>query len=483
MLIDVKTAYFLLGFFYLVMPASAYFYLSNYRTSPVRLWCFGGFLNGVGLLMISFRPQLTASISEFFTYTFVNVLIVAGYSMRIQSLRMEIKRSLSNYVLIGFILSFGAIYQLCVVLGDSIQPRVIFALFSIALVLFNLAIVGKKYVDYFGLKRMGYISFFYGALGLTISVKLILLLLGYESYDILRNSIVNSVMTIIGMLAVIYSNLGYVAVVLAKVEKDYQKTLNENIEMSVALEKRNSTIKDLMRMQAFSTVGTYGSTVVHEALQPLTALRFGLENLETYILKNNDDPDVKERLSAVRKPADKAIGVIENLRNFMVERNVEVKPVDIRLTLEEVIALVHPRVRALGVDISIESTISNSAVLADQHQLERVFFNIINNALDAIDKAKIAGDMRRILVKLNHVQQKQFVLIKIIDSGPGIPEGEEARIFEWLETKSGGMGIGLSLCRMLVESWQGAISAYSAKPELDGLSGAVFELKLKSAKK
>jgi C4-dicarboxylate-specific signal transduction histidine kinase len=175
--------------------------------------------------------------------------------------------------------------------------------------------------------------------------------------------------------------------------------------------------------------------------------------------------------------------VIENLRNFMVERNVEVKPVDIRLTLEEVIALVHPRVRALGVDISIESTISNSAVLADQHQLERVFFNIINNALDAIDKRAIAWDMRRILIKLNHVQQKQFVLIKIIDSGPGIPEGEEARIFEWLETKSGGMGIGLSLCRMLVESWQGAISAYSAKPELDGLSGAVFELKLKSAKK
>ena len=314
-------------------------------------------------------------------------------------------------------------------------------------------------------------------------MKLILLLLGYESYDILRNSPVNSVMIIIGMLAVIYSNLGYVAVVLAKVEKDYQKTLNENIEMSTALEKRNSTIKDLMRMQAFSTVGTYGSTVVHEALQPLTALRFGLENLETYILKNNDDPDVKERLSAVRKPADKAIGVIENLRNFMVERNVDVKSVDIQFTLEEVIALVHPRMIALGVDISIESTISNSAVLADQHQLERVFFNIINNALDAIDKCAIAGDVRQILIKLNHVQQKQFVLIKIIDSGPGIPEGEESRIFEWLETKSGGMGIGLSLCRMLVESWQGSISAYSAKPELDGLSGAVFELKLKSAKK
>lgn len=408
MLLDVKTAYFLLGFFYLIMPASAYLYLSNYRTLPVKLWCFGGFLNGVGLLMISFRPQLAANLPEFITYTLVNILIVTGYSLRIQSLQMEIKRDLSKHVLIGFILCFGIIYQLCVIFGNSIQPRVIFALFAISVVLFRLAIVGKWYTNYFRLKRMGYISFFYGALGLTISVKLMLLLLGYESYDILKNSPVNSVMTIIGMLAVIYSNLGYVAVVLAKVEKDYQKTLNENIEMSTALEKRNLTIKDLMRMQAFSTVGTYGSTVVHEALQPLTALRFGLENLETYILKNNDDPNVKERLSAVRKPADKAIGVIENLRNFMVERNVEVKPVDVRLTLEEVIQLVHPRLKTLGVDISIESNILNSAVFADQHQLERVFFNIINNALDAIDKSAIAGDLRQILIKLNHVQQSNL---------------------------------------------------------------------------
>jgi len=61
--------------------------------------------------------------------------------------------------------------------------------------------------------------------------------------------------------------------------------------------------------------------------------------------------------------------------------------------------------------------------------------------------------------------------------------GEEEKIFEWLETKSGGMGVGLALSKMLVESWQGAISAYSANPALDGLSGAVFELKLKSADK
>lgn len=483
MLLDVKTAYFLLGFFYIVMPASAYFYLSNHRTTPVKLWCLGGFLNGIALLMISFRPLMMAYLPEFFSFTLVNVLIVAGYSIRIQSLRLEMNRQLSSYVLTGLILCFGIIYQLCVSFGDTIQPRVLFALFVIAILLFRLAIVGKWYIDYFGLKRMGYISFFYGALGLTISVKLMLLLLGYENYDILQNSAINSVMTITGMLAVVYSNLGYIAVVLGKVEQDYQKSLNENIEISNALEKRNASIKDLMRLQAFSTVGTYGATVVHEVLQPLTALRFSLENLESHIKKNKDDHEVHERLAAVRKPAEKAIGVIENLRNFMVERDVVVKPVDVHHTLEEVVTLVHSRVKALGVEIVIESSALNCNVQADQHQLERVFFNIINNALDSIERSANTNGLKRIVIKLSPIQQKQFVLIKIIDSGVGIHEGSENKVFEWLETKSGGMGIGLALSRMLVESWQGAISAYSANPNLDGLSGAVFELKLKSAKR
>jgi hypothetical protein len=189
------------------MPASAYFYLSNHRTTPVKLWCLGGFLNGIALLMISFRPLMMAYLPEFFSFTLVNVLIVAGYSIRIQSLRLEMNRQLSSYVLTGLILCFGIIYQLCVSFGDTIQPRVLFALFVIAILLFRLAIVGKWYIDYFGLKRMGYISFFYGALGLTISVKLMLLLLGYENYDILQNSAINSVMTITGMLAVSYTHL------------------------------------------------------------------------------------------------------------------------------------------------------------------------------------------------------------------------------------------------------------------------------------
>jgi signal transduction histidine kinase len=484
MFIDIKTAYFLLGFLYVVMPISVYFYLKNYRSNAVKYWCFGGVLNGLGLVIISFRPYMLDNFPDFFTFTLVNILIVSGYCLRIQSLRMDMKRSVPNYLLVAFILVFGIAYHLCVIFGDGLGPRVIFALSVISTLLLVLAWNGKVYEQHFALKRVGYIATIYGLLGLAILVKVLLLILGYESHDVLQRSTINTIMTITGILAVIYSNLGYVALVLAKVEKDYSKSVADNREMSGLLEKRNVAIKEMMRAQAFSTVGAYGATVVHEVLQPLTALRFGLANLESYILENNDDKDdskLKARLLAVSQPAERAVGVIEDLRRFMVERNIEIKPVPIDEVLANVINLQQSRLSKLGVNFSVVSTISNGHVLADQHQLERVVFNLLNNALDAIEQNNQATPNKSILIKLQYIQQKQFVIFKIVDSGEGIPEGMENKIFDWMESNSGGMGIGLALSRMLVESWQGTLTAYSANDLVDGLSGAVFELKLRAS--
>jgi signal transduction histidine kinase len=483
MFIDVKTAYFLLGFLYVVMPMSAYLYLKNYRSNAVKYWCFGGVLNGLGLVLISFRPYMLDHFPDFFTYTLVNMMIVTGYCMRIQSLRMDMKLSAPNYLMMAFILVFGIAYHLCVVFGDGLGPRVIFALSVISILLLTLAWNGKMYVGYFEIERMGFIAFIYAVLGFVIVAKVLLLIFGYEDPDVLNRSSINTILTVIGILAVIYSNLGYVALVLAKVEKDYKKSVADNREMSGLLEKRNVAIKEMMRAQAFSTVGAYGATVVHEVLQPLTALRFGLANLASYLSENKDikeDDEVKARLSSVSDPAERAIGVIENLRRFMVERNVEIKPVPIDEVLANVINLQQSRLSKLGVNFSVVSTISNGHVLADQHQLERVVFNLLNNALDAIEQSNNATPNKSILIKLQYIQQKQFVMVKVVDSGEGIPEGMESKIFNWMETSSGGMGIGLALSRMLVESWQGTLTAYTASVLVDGLSGAVFELKLRA---
>ena len=480
MFLDIKTAYFLLGLFYIVMPLSVYLYLQEHRTTPVKLWCLGGLLNGLGFLMISFRPALQGHVPELFTFTLVNVLIITGYSIRIQSLRLEMKCAFPMPIMVAFLTLYGIFYQLFVILG-KFEYRVLFGLAAIAVMTFTLSLSVRSYLRYFAINRMSYLGLTYFLLGLTVSVKFILLLLGLDDPNLLKSSLINTVMTMTGLFAVVYSNIGYVGVVLAKVQNEYKISLSKNIEMASILEKRNSMIQDLMRVQAFSVVGTYGSTVVHEVLQPLTAMRFALENLKMHVLKISEDKTTQERIEAVDSSATRAISVIENLRNFIVEREVQVVAVPLNSILREVLEITAGRAKALGVQTVLKMN-DEISVMADEHQLQRVLFNLVNNALDAIEKNLDSSTDKRILVDTKYAQQKQFVVIKVVDTGIGLQTKDQAEIFEWLSTSSNkGMGIGLALSRMLVESWRGHISAYPADPKVDGLSGAVFELKLRNA--
>lgn len=159
----------------------------------------------------------------------------------------------------------------------------------------------------------------------------------------------------------------------------------------------------------------------------------------------------------------------------------QIESVSLNKIMDEVIEITASRAKNLDVEITlrIENGIS---VMADAHQLQRVLFNLLNNALDAIERHKNSEMHHQVLINAKWVQQKHFVLIKVIDSGVGLQAKDQVEIFEWLSTNSNkGMGIGLALSKMLVESWRGHISAYNADPKVDGLSGAVFELKLQSA--
>jgi C4-dicarboxylate-specific signal transduction histidine kinase len=281
------------------------------------------------------------------------------------------------------------------------------------------------------------------------------------------------------MVTVIFSNVVYLGMMLARAEIDSIQFNRKNKKLMNALKKQTKIVRDLMRVQAFSVVGTYGSTVVHEVMQPLTAMRFALENLKIEIQKIKSNKLLNVRLRAVESSANRATAVIENLRNFIVEREVNIRSVELNKILQDVLEIT--QIRAQQLHVKTELVMQDKFfVQADEHQLEGVLFNIMNNALDAIERNFQLVEDRRLLINIKYIQQKTFVLIKVVDSGVGLQVKDPSVIFEWLSPNSNkGMGIGLALCKIMVESWRGNISAYNADPKVDGLSGAVFELKLR----
>ena len=482
MLLDVRTAYLLLGMLYIILPLTVFLLLKNHRQLSVQLCCAGGFAVGLGAIFLALRPVLEGVAHGFVTYTLGNALMVIGYTTRLQSLRIDIRKPLSNVWLIVSVLLFVLAYEFSRSEFGSVALRVELAYFWIGLVILFLAKTAYQYEKFFDVKQIRFIWISYLLLALALIARVPMMLLGWEQPIPFQGSFSNSLIVILAILTVIYSNLAYVGMILAKTEKERAAADKKNRSLIEKLNKQTHTIKDLMRVQAFSVLGSYGSTVVHEVLQPLTAMRFALENLKTYISKQGVDGTMQERIQSVDSSAGRAIAVIENLRNFMVEREIEIKPVSLNVVLEDVMEMVKDHAKKLRIDISLALQAPSIFVMADEHQLQRVLFNLINNAFGAIDKNPNKDALRQVIVDIKYVQRKSFVLIKIIDSGVGLLAKKESKIFEWLATSSDeGMGIGLALSKLLVESWRGHINAYDADPKVDGLSGAVFELKLQSA--
>ena len=481
MLVDVKTMFLLLGLLYIILPITVFFLLKEYRNTAVNLWCGGGFIVALGMLVTAFRPVMEGRVSGVLVYTLPNTLMVIGYALRAQSLQIDIQKAVPILWVVAWILSFIVVFEVARNIIGVLEIRVMLAYTWIGASLLLLSKAAYEYEQKFSITQIRYIWVSYFLLAVTLLVRAFLVLIGYEQPLAFQNSMINNLVVFLGVLTVIYSNVAYVGVMFARAEKEIAASAQKNTKLLNALNRQSNIIKDLMRAQSLSVVGTYGSAVVHEILQPLTAMRFALENLKIHVLKKAEDKTTQERINAVDSSAARVVSVIENLRNFIVEREVQIQPVSLNKIMDEVMEITASRAKNLGVEVTLNID-GDISVMADEHQLQRVLFNILNNAFDAIERHTNLKVNHRLLINAKWVQQRNFVLIKVIDSGVGLQAKDQVEIFEWLSTNSNkGMGIGLALSKMLVESWRGHIAAYNADPKVDGLSGAVFELKLQSA--
>jgi C4-dicarboxylate-specific signal transduction histidine kinase len=127
------------------------------------------------------------------------------------------------------------------------------------------------------------------------------------------------------------------------------------------------------------------------------------------------------------------------------------------------------------VSIEVIASDADLQVVADDAQINHVLINILDNAIDAT--ANNTNNKRDIKIKVRSAGHQVYV--QVIDSGSGLSSKVQADMFNWLASnKVGGIGIGLALSKMFVESWGGKITGRNADPSTDQLSGALIELSL-----
>ena len=215
---------------------------------------------------------------------------------------------------------------------------------------------------------------------------------------------------------------------------------------------------DLAHVTRVTTLGELAASIAHEVNQPLAAI---VTNGEVGLrLLQRDVPDVAEvhdALTAMIGDGRRASDIIQRLRTLTAKTEMQKAALDLNDVITGVVPLMRDQILVKHVSLRLELASALPAVLGDRVQLQQVIINLLVNAVDAM--ASINGRPRELVIRSQRHGPRQ-VLIAVQDSGVGIDPQSARGIFEaFYTTKANGMGMGLSICRSIVESHGGTIWA------------------------
>lgn len=225
-------------------------------------------------------------------------------------------------------------------------------------------------------------------------------------------------------------------------------------QMMKELEDRESILIQSHKMRA---VGTLTSGVAHELNNPLNNITITahmlLEDFETL-----SDDEQKEMVRDVVSESKRATRIISNLLDFARESSSQLEPLDLAQLLEDTIKLAANQIKLSGTHIEFQATDNLPKVHGDSQQLRQVFLNLILNAIDASSK----GGAIKVMVL--PADEPNYIAIKVIDTGSGIPDHILGSIFDPFFTTKGkgkGTGLGLSVSQGIVAKHGGKIRVIS----------------------
>ena len=249
-------------------------------------------------------------------------------------------------------------------------------------------------------------------------------------------------------------SVGEIKVASQRFFTGFVRDLTERQQTEARLQELQSELVHVSRLTA---MGEMASALAHELNQPLSAIANYLRGSRR-LLEKGDPADVPRLAEALDKAGAQAIragDVIRRLRDFIGRGESERRIESISKLIEEASALALVGVKELGVRVTMQFDPHADLVLADRVQIQQVVINLLRNAVDAMRGAQVAELRVRAAA-----QGDGFTVISVSDTGSGMTEEVKRRLFEpFMTTKKDGMGVGLSICRTIVEAHGGSIWA------------------------
>src|SRR4030088_3182837 len=229
---------------------------------------------------------------------------------------------------------------------------------------------------------------------------------------------------------------------------------------------------ELARVTRVTTLGELTASIAHEVNQPLAAVVNAAAACRRWL--DGDTPNLDEARSAVDwivNEANRASEVIRRVRALANKTDIEKVPLDVNDIVTEAIALVQRELTSHRVSLRIEFAPALPMIPGDRVQLQQVIINLVMNGIEAMQSVT---DRPRELEIRSQQDETHRVLVTVTDSGVGISAENADRLFNaFFTTKSSGMGMGLSICRSIVEAHGGRLWTTANVPH-----GAMFQFTL-----
>lgn len=248
--------------------------------------------------------------------------------------------------------------------------------------------------------------------------------------------------------------------------REEQERVGQKVqELEIANRNLAQAQNTLIRTEKLATVGTLAAGVAHEIGNPLAAVLGYMELLKEDWL---DDEERADLLQRAEKELTRVDGIIRELLDYARARKTELTPHDLRPILERSVHLVAALSRCKHVDIQTRVSPDFPLLHIDDGRLQQVLVNLFINAADAMNHEGT--------IQIRAEKERTRATILITDTGPGIPEDLQPRIFDpFFSTKDPGKGtgLGLAICQSIMHSLHGEISIQKTGPE-----GTTFLLSL-----
>jgi len=228
---------------------------------------------------------------------------------------------------------------------------------------------------------------------------------------------------------------------------------------------------ELIHMNRVTTLGQITASIAHEVNQPLAAILISAQTALRCLARR--PPDLEGATHAIERVVRdglRATDIVGRTRALVRKTPARTDDVAINGAISEVVTLAHGEVSKSHVRLQVQLADGLPVIRGDRVQLQQVLLNLIMNAIEAMSEMRV--ERRDLLISTR--PGKESILVAVRDSGPGLSDAAREQIFEpFHTTKSNGLGMGLSICRSIVEAHGGRLWASANTPR-----GSAFQFTL-----